>query len=500
MAEEQRDFLEERIEETYDKDIFAKPRKKRFFVGKFFVYGIIALLLWLGVAVINAVKSGITLSESLGQANILTQIKHLVTSEDRKLVGEETDRINILLLGMGGFGHDGPLLTDTVMIASFKPSTKQVGMISVPRDLVIQLPGFGWNKVNHAYAYAESSNPGKGIEYAADVVGQTFDIPVHYTVAMDFAGFEDFIDALGGINVDVENTFDDFRYPIPGKETATTSQRYEHLHFDAGMQKMDGETALKFARSRYASFPEGSDFARSKRQQRILVAVQNKLLDWKTFFSPKKVNNITESLADHLFTDLEIWEMMRLYELGKDIDLSNVNLYVLDNSPEGLLVEDTGEDGAFLLRPKAGNYSQLQLVAQSIFNVDTIELDTELKIEVAEKPGKEQEPEIEMIDYKKEFKIEIQNGTFIGGLAGRTQNRLESLGYQVLTIGNADEQNYLTSVIYDLSPDIEKGDELENLAQELGAEVITNVPAKFTSASAATAATDVLIILGTDQQ
>ncbi|PIS05022.1 MAG: hypothetical protein COT81_03310, partial [Candidatus Buchananbacteria bacterium CG10_big_fil_rev_8_21_14_0_10_42_9] len=130
MAEEQRDFLEERIEETYDKDIFAKPRKKRFFVGKFFVYGIIALLLWLGVAVINAVKSGITLSESLGQANILTQIKHLVTSEDRKLVGEETDRINILLLGMGGFGHDGPLLTDTVMIASFKPSTKQVGMIS----------------------------------------------------------------------------------------------------------------------------------------------------------------------------------------------------------------------------------------------------------------------------------------------------------------------------------------------------------------------------------
>src|SRR5690606_8070895 len=137
-------------------------------------------------------------------------------------------------------------------------------------------------KINRAYSDAEIKQEGGGIILSRAVVEKVLDQPVDYVLRVDFSGFVQAVDMLGGIDVKVDRTFDDYEYPVSGKETDTcgfegeefekratdSSQleafpcRYEHLHFDAGVQSMDGETALRFVRSRHATGAEGSDFAR----------------------------------------------------------------------------------------------------------------------------------------------------------------------------------------------------------------------------------------------
>ncbi|MFA6410800.1 MAG: LCP family protein, partial [Candidatus Buchananbacteria bacterium] len=187
------DFLDES-----DK-LVAKPKKKKIRTfGKIIIYllvigGIIFISSSVGV-----ISSGEHLAQTFGNVSLWGQIKHLISSDSKKLAGQEDDRINILLLGIGGENHDGPYLTDTNIIASFKPSTKQVALVSIPRDLLVPIPGYGWMKINHADAYGELKNPGRGGELSSQVVSQVFNIPIHYYVRIDFAGFKQIIDDLGG--------------------------------------------------------------------------------------------------------------------------------------------------------------------------------------------------------------------------------------------------------------------------------------------------------------
>lgn len=183
-----------------------------------------------------------------------------MSSNDKPLLGETDDRINILLLGMGGLGHDGPYLTDTIMVASFKPSTKQAALISLPRDLSANIPGYG-SQINNANAFGEQENSGSGPDLARRTISQVLGIPIHYYVRVAFEGFKDIIDSVGGVTVDVENTLDDYTYPVTGKEDSL-SGRYEHLHIEKGTQHMNGTLALKYARSRHAAGVEGSETLR----------------------------------------------------------------------------------------------------------------------------------------------------------------------------------------------------------------------------------------------
>ena len=105
---------------------------------------------------------------------ILTTVKNFIFQPDTVIEGQQNDRINILLLGMGGPGHDGPYLTDTNIIVSIKPSTKEVAMISIPRDLSVKIPGHGWRRVNIVNHFGEASSPGSGGEYARKIFAETF--------------------------------------------------------------------------------------------------------------------------------------------------------------------------------------------------------------------------------------------------------------------------------------------------------------------------------------
>lgn len=327
-----------------------------------------------------------------------------------KLRGESEGRINVLLLGIGGAGHDAPNLSDTIMMASIDPKTKDVAMISIPRDLYVQIPGRGYGKINSAHAAG-------GPALSSRVVSRVLDQPIHYYAVIDFAGFKQAIDAVGGIEVVVDKPLYDPTYPCDGGR-----RRYCPLKLKAGKQFMNGSTALRYARSRKTT----SDFDRAKRQQKVLMALREKSLQASTLTNPVKLSGLIDALGGHVKTDLQINEVKALAELGRDVDKNRIESHVLDTAPDGLLVDGTGRiPGAGSIElPKAGafDYSEIAAFAANIF------LERYIKSEAA--------------------LIEVQNGTAVPGLATTVAESLRAGHFKVLDPGNAD-QEFARTHIYD---------------------------------------------------
>jgi LCP family protein required for cell wall assembly len=313
---------------------------------------------------------------------------------DKKIQLKETKekKVNVLLLGVGGGTHEGPDLTDTIIFSSIDPETKKVILVSLPRDL--------WDpeinaKINAVYTYADEKNKGSGLTttkaFVASLLGQQID----YVVKLDFAGFVKAVDEIGGLDITVDRTFDDYEYPLANKEAdpcgladdkiATLSAevasgsasvaeafpcRYEHLHFDKGPVKMDGETALKYVRSRHALGPEGSDFARSKRQEKVITAFKDKLFSAGTLLNPVKVITIVNTLQGSIETDIkesEYDDFVRLAQSIKGAKVSSAIIDTGDSSEErvGLLINPpiSAEYGnQWVLSPRLGNgkYAEIQ--------------------------------------------------------------------------------------------------------------------------------------------
>lgn len=231
------------------------------------------------------------------------------------------DRTNILLLGMSGPGHEGPDMTDTMILASINGQTGSVTLISVPRDFWVPSLKAKVNSAFHA-GFIKQATPG-GLLLAKTAVSEITNQKIHYAVGLDFSVFVRVVDLIGGITIDVPNTFDDYKYPIPGKETDScdgdpeTLCRYEHLHFDSGSQTMDGSRALKFIRSRQsADLEEGTDFARSRRQILAIQAIKQKLSSWESLRHPKIYLQLISLLKTNLVTDFTSRELIPLVNLA----------------------------------------------------------------------------------------------------------------------------------------------------------------------------------------
>lgn len=251
------------------------------------------------------------------------------------------DRTNILFMGIGGEGHEAPDLTDSMIFVSLSHRDNSVSMISLPRDIWVDSMK---DKINTAYHYGNEKRENGGLDLAKSMVGEVLSQPVHYALVLDFAGFIKAIDAVGGLDVMVDRSFDDYKYPIPGKENAEPeSERYEHLHFDEGVTHMDGVTALKFARSRHAEGEEGTDFARSTRQQKIILAFRDRIMSSATLGSLDTLKNLFESISSSIDTDIEDDEFASLFRFflayekaGKKvntIDITNDFYTPKDRSP-----------------------------------------------------------------------------------------------------------------------------------------------------------------------
>lgn len=280
--------------------------------------------IFLAVAVLLLALAGFWYYRSASARNLM---KGIVGNPAQTLLSSD-GRTNLVLLGIGGDGHTGSDLTDSIIFVSLNLNTHQALLVPIPRDIWIDSLKA---KVNTAYHYGQERREGGGRDLVKSAVAELTGVSVHYAVVLDFIGFEKAIDAVGGIDVTVERAFDDYKYPIPGQETAEPeSERYEHLRFEAGRIHMDGQTALKFARSRHAEGEEGTDFARSARQAKIILAFREKALSTKTLLSSDTLKNLVESISSSVDTDIveqEYGGFLKLFlALDQSRDLATLSL------------------------------------------------------------------------------------------------------------------------------------------------------------------------------
>lgn len=458
-------------------------KKVRIIIALIFIVGALALLLWL---------KGITHRIFINHAKNTSDQTNIIANKIKDGLP-----FNILLLGYGGGDHDGAYLTDSMMLVYVIPNDKRIILFSIPRDIWIKIPTNGntgsyW-KINAAYELGldDKDYPKKleqfkgesgGGNMAKKMVEEVTGLKVDSFLAMDFMGFKKTIDTLGGVDITVEKAFTDPEYPIDGKETdlcghqpseipaldaeATQSAvetiypcRYENLHFDKGLQHMDGERALSYVRSRH-SLQDGTDFGRAKRQRNLLVAVKQKI--FTIGFIPKAIPFVT-SLQDDLKTDLSLDDAKALIVHSKELNGYDIQNLALTN--ENYLVDSISDDGQAILLPKDGKDSWGSI--HNWFASYTTATNT-LRSPI----------------------IKVENGTRIAGLAELTTNRLKDKEFNVMTPGQADDQTRekTTIILYNKKVDSEIFKDLEN---EFGvpisnASVIDEVPY------------DILIILGND--
>ncbi len=332
---------------------------------------LIFLLIFLSIFFSQVVVSQNSFLGNLGKLSFWEGVVKMAIGKDKILKGELSDRINILILGMGGAQHEGPYLTDSIILASIKPSSHQMALLSIPRDLYVPIPKYGWQRINFANALgAARSNDGG--ELASNVVSDILSVPVHYWVRADFQIFKELVDELGGIEIEVDNGFVDYEFPGLNYQPRTVS-------FDAGRQTMDGDRALQFARSRHGGNGENSDFARSKRQQKVLIAIANKVLDQNILIHPQKILSFYNILQNNISSNLDISQIIKMSRLASYTPLENIITQVIQIGPKGLLEQTIMDNGAYVLKTKTGNFKELAKLAKNIFLVETTEIVPEIQ-------------------------------------------------------------------------------------------------------------------------
>ncbi len=235
--------------------------------------------------------------------------------------------MTILIMGVDKRkGEKGPWRTDTMILAYVDPASKRAALVSIPRDLYVLIPDYGrgehFERINAANVYGELFDyPGGGPALAKRTIYRNFGIQVDRYVIVDFDGFRKIIDMIGGIEINVPRPITDYRYP-------TEDYGYMTVHFNAGLQHMDGERALQYARTRKST----SDFDRAKRQQQVIMAVRDKVLSLNILpsLTPKNVLNMINTLGNSVETDLTLEEILALARLGTEIEESNISRAVID--------------------------------------------------------------------------------------------------------------------------------------------------------------------------
>jgi polyisoprenyl-teichoic acid--peptidoglycan teichoic acid transferase len=250
-------------------------------------------------------------------------------------------RVNVLLLGRGGYENDAPFLTDSIMAVSIDPATNRVMMLSVPRDLVVHMnlqtnPSRTWtNKINAAYEVpytniiccvaSQYTGPNGGGQAAEHEVGKVTGLTFDRYIAIDFVAFRDMVNALGGVDVCLSTNLDDYSYPAYGGG-------YHPIHFKAGCQHLNGEQALEIARSRHAQqSQQSSDFGRARRQQDIMQAVKQKATTVNGF---AKAPQLLSALQKNINTDMTPSDMKAIYDWGKNLPDSSI-IRVALTAPSG---------------------------------------------------------------------------------------------------------------------------------------------------------------------
>jgi len=315
--------------------------------------GFVTIRLW---TVLHAI------SPHSSPTDLIVTLAHAQTDEPGSLGWKikHDERINILLLGYGGPGHDGAFLTDSIMMLSIRGGSRQAVMISFPRDLWVRIPalpnnGYMAGKLNNAYAIgtdhrnypnvrAQWRTDTGGGDLAAATISQLTNQRVDYWVGVDFKAFRDMVNALGGVQLNILTPLDDPYYPA-GETTG-----YMHIHFNVGPQQLDGEHALEYARSRETT----SDFDRSRRQQAIMLAVRQKAMSLNAV---PHLFQLLSALQDNVRTNLRPQDMQQLADLAGQIKEADIRHVGIDSNN---LLRPTFVNGQYVLLPRDPTLALLQ--------------------------------------------------------------------------------------------------------------------------------------------
>jgi len=466
------EFLEQngkKYERLYDSPK-NNTRKRKCFL-KFILW---SLIIFFSVSAVTAglflwqasnTLSNITDENETTRHSFVKTITTLTKSESYKsLKGFSDGRINILLLGRANTHKSGKNLTDTIMLVGIDTTSYKVSLLSLPRDLLIKNKDF-YTKINALYQIGLKNNVGADyiIKTVEDVTGQN----VHYYFVLDFEGFIKIIDTLGGINIDVPRHIKDTRYPGPGYS-------YETFEVWPGLQKMDGETALKYARTRHDDI-EG-DFGRAKRQQQVMLATRNRAFSLGTILNPFKINEILTTLGEHLHTNIKPDEISAFIALIKKVDTQHITNIVVDAwKPGSLLISAhyyNSGGGMSGLVPRIGNYTQIQELAKNIFSLD--------KIKERKKEIKNENPTITLVNTTKD-----------SSLTNKIKQTLQSLGFDNIKI--AGSQPFSTQPVTTVidTTQLSKPFSLDELIKKLPAQ-------KISKENLNTYDTDFIIFVGND--
>ena len=330
-------------------------------------------------------------------------------------------RVNILVLGLD-YGEwdnpdrDGPARTDTMMVLTVDTVSNEAGMLSIPRDLTVDIPGMiRPNKINTAHRLGEYYNlPGGGPGLAMKTVEELLGVPIDYYARIDFYAFEKIIDEIGGVELDV-----------PGAITVDPLGPENTVTLEAGLQHLDGPTALAYARAR--NTPNG-DFDRAIRQQQVIQAVQQRVLKVKmlpllVFKAPRLYRQLNEGIQ----TNLPLEKAIRLAWVTRHIQAEDIQTGAIGR---GQLYVETTEEGVSLFRASPERVRQ---VVERVFGLE---------------PGESgQLPDLEERMQAEEPRVFILDGSGVEGLAERTADYLESQGIQVEDIFLAEQPPERTGLI-----------------------------------------------------
>lgn len=363
-----------------------------------------------------------------------------------RLSGEGDGRVNVLLLGTDDAGG----LTDTIIVASIDPIHDEAALLSIPRDLYVEREGLGSMKVNEVFpnernrALEEQATRRqaqiKGYKAIQDTVSEVIGLPMHYYVSVDFDGFRQAIDTVGGVTLEVEQPV----YEV----MQIQGQRYE-LNVQPGEEHFEGLRALAYVRSRKTS-PRG-DFDRSERQREMLIALKDEIVSSDTWSNPARINSLFNDFSDNVETSFALEEIMRLREIADKIGADNVeSIELVGEEPKDFIVSDN-LNGLSIQRPKTGmyDYSEIQSFVRNTLR------DGYLRSEDAT--------------------VLVMNGTDQPDLATRQAEELESFGYSVASPQENDIPPQRETILVDLT-DGEKRYTKRYLEQRIETFASTSLP------------------------
>ncbi|MFH0776103.1 MAG: LCP family protein [Patescibacteria group bacterium] len=318
-------------------------------------------------------------------------------------------RTNFLIVGTGGENHDGGggQLTDSILVVSYNHDLNTLSLLSIPRDLWVDGPNGVGMRINRIYDEEahRTGDKATGLERLSETASAIANIPIHYYIKIDFAAFTDFIDALGGVKVIVDEPIDDPYYPC------RDLIEYCPFKIAAGVQTLDGETALKFARSRKTT----SDFDRAARQQKVIEAIREKALEKEILTSPSDLRDIWNIFEKRVETNLRFRELLRIGKIAEEFDKNNLATIVLNdeaNMVGGLLYPPDRAmfSGAAVLLPLGNDFSRIHELTNILFGHPRVAID--------------------------QLAIEVLNGSGRGGIAEKAAYALNRYGLNTAKVNN----------------------------------------------------------------